>query len=301
MSDTIRDLRDVQFAQVETDLLRDPEISTNLKALYSLLITYGPDRIFPGQDKLAACLGVTRETVNRWLKQLKDLYLVTWSPSKDAPTNEYAILGYAFHWRKRQGNDDVIVESHPSAPVIVGSHPKEGDVIVGSQGVCAQDHRGCDPTITRSRSSYPDPANHMVSDPEETWSTCQAELQMQMTRPAYDTWIKPCCLTALDVEEGAATIEVPTVYAQEWLRDRFDGVVRRTLAGIAGVSFDDLSITYQVAGEDPEPDDPPPRPGTRITVNLSATPAGRARSRSRGPHKRAPPITVDVVPEQMSF
>jgi hypothetical protein len=79
---------------VEAELLRDPRITPQCKALYSLLITYGPRRIFPSQQTLGKCLGVSRQTVKTWLDELKALGLITWTP-RNGSSNEYDILGYA--------------------------------------------------------------------------------------------------------------------------------------------------------------------------------------------------------------
>lgn len=91
---TIRDLRHIQYAQVETELLRDPTISPQCKALYGLLITYGPERIFPGHQRLADCLGTSTKSIRRWLNQLRARGLIDWS-RRGSTSNEYTILGYA--------------------------------------------------------------------------------------------------------------------------------------------------------------------------------------------------------------
>jgi hypothetical protein len=131
----IRDMRDMGYAQVESELLRDPTITPQCKALYGLLITYGPSRIFPGHETLAGCLGVKRRTVITWLTKLKALGLIDWA-RREGTSNDYFILGYKNLLRLKL----------------------EG-VIQGSQGVCNQDHRGCDLGDTGSRSPYPDPIN----------------------------------------------------------------------------------------------------------------------------------------------
>jgi hypothetical protein len=78
---------------VETALLRNPDITPQQKALYGLLITYGPQRIFPGQQTLADCLGATRQTVSRWLGELKETGLIGWE-RRTGTSNKYYILGY---------------------------------------------------------------------------------------------------------------------------------------------------------------------------------------------------------------
>ena len=139
----LRDLRDLQFAQIESGLLRDPDIPDPLIRLYGLLLSYGPSNIFPGQTLLAKQSGTTRETVNRRLRKLQVLGLIDWQPHPTRSTNVYYILGYANH---------LALKSASAEGVTAASHPTNSGVTAASQGVCPGDHRGCDATVTRSRS-----------------------------------------------------------------------------------------------------------------------------------------------------
>jgi hypothetical protein len=119
---------------VENALLRDPRISPQCKALYGLLITYGPERIFPGQETLAACLGTTRQTVSRWLSELRDLGLIGWE-RRTGTSNKYYILGYSNFLEggvtpTLQGcnasvTGDVIPTLHDLEPVNQNQEPEE--------------------------------------------------------------------------------------------------------------------------------------------------------------------------------
>ncbi len=93
MAQTLRDLRS-HFAQVENGFLRDPDFTPQQKALYSLLVTYGPDRIFPGHKKLAECMNVSPRSVARWLDDLRGCGLIDWK-RRTGTSNSYSILGYA--------------------------------------------------------------------------------------------------------------------------------------------------------------------------------------------------------------
>jgi len=93
-SDSIEDRRQNPWAMVENELLRDSRISPQCKALYGLLITYGPQSIFPGQETLAECMGTTRQTIKRWLDDLRLQKLIDWE-NRTGTSNKYYILGYA--------------------------------------------------------------------------------------------------------------------------------------------------------------------------------------------------------------
>jgi len=93
MTDSLHDERIIPFAMIEKEVLRNPDIPPKLKALYGLLISYGPERIFPGQERLAAEMGVSRITINTWLKELRDEHkLIDWQ-RRGSTSNLYRILG----------------------------------------------------------------------------------------------------------------------------------------------------------------------------------------------------------------
>jgi hypothetical protein len=148
----IRDMRDLGFAQVESALLRDPTITPQCKALYGLLITYGPDRIFPGHNKLAECMGVKRRSIIRWLAELRKHGLIDWE-RRGSTSNNYFILGYKNALEVR-------------ANAIVTQE---------SQQMCQESHNRCDTGITRSRSSYPDPDINMEGPADAGTPTPQSE------------------------------------------------------------------------------------------------------------------------------
>ena len=61
------------FTQVPNLLLKRPDLSHGAKIAYALLLSYAwqQDRCFPGQDALAADMGVERKAVIRYLQELK--------------------------------------------------------------------------------------------------------------------------------------------------------------------------------------------------------------------------------------
>lgn len=133
VTQTLRDMRGVQYAQVETELLRDPTITPQCKTLYSLLITYGPTSIFPGHKTLAEALGVSRPTIIKWLQGLRDVGVIDWENRKGT-SNWYVILGY------------------------------KGGVKQALQGVSSPVDRGCQAQLTRSTCTNPDPPIHKDAD-----------------------------------------------------------------------------------------------------------------------------------------
>jgi len=71
---------------------------------------------------------------------------------------------------------------------------------------------------------------------DETWQAALGELQLEMTRATFETWVKPTSL--MSYEDGRFAIAVPNAYAQEWLQNRLLSTVKRVLTGITGRSVE---------------------------------------------------------------
>lgn len=72
--------------------------------------------------------------------------------------------------------------------------------------------------------------------PEKVWQAVLGELQLQMTKATFDTWVKQTQVLAY--EDGTFIIGVQNGYAKDWLENRLRGTVKRTLAGIVNRSVE---------------------------------------------------------------
>ncbi len=83
-----------------------------------------------------------------------------------------------------------------------------------------------------------------MADPtaQRVWDAALGQLQIHVTRPNYDTWLKDT--RGLRVEAGHFVVGVPTEFVKEWLGTRMRGLVSQTIGGILGqpteVSFEIL-------------------------------------------------------------
>ncbi len=64
---------------------------------------------------------------------------------------------------------------------------------------------------------------------EQAWQVAIGQLQMDMPKAAFDTWVSAAELVSY--EEGIFTIGVKNAYARDWLADRLSATVQRILAG----------------------------------------------------------------------
>jgi chromosomal replication initiator protein len=90
---------------------------------------------------------------------------------------------------------------------------------------------------------------------EQAWQSVLAQLQMEMPRASYDTWVRDTRPTAY--ENGIITVGVRNAYARDWLESRLATTVSRLLIGIlnsnVAVEFVVSQVTETDLHTDPEP------------------------------------------------
>ena len=67
---------------------------------------------------------------------------------------------------------------------------------------------------------------------QEIWEAALGELQLQVNKPNYDTWLKDT--TGISYQDDLFVVGVPNVFIAEWLTNRLYSVIKRTLASITG-------------------------------------------------------------------
>jgi len=85
------------------------------------------------------------------------------------------------------------------------------------------------------------------------WQSALSELELQMTKATFNTWLRPARLLAWgpDTNDGSdngstrVVLGVPNGYVKDWLENRLLTPIQRTLCGIAGQP---VEITFQVGG-----------------------------------------------------
>jgi len=110
---------------------------------------------------------------------------------------------------------------------------------------------------------------------EQAWHSVLAQLQMEMPRASYDTWVRDTRPIAYD--NGLITVGVRNAYARDWLESRLATTVSRMLIGIlnsnVSVSFVVSQADENDSHADPEPASAPieittPEPNPRH-INLN--------------------------------
>jgi chromosomal replication initiator protein len=77
-----------------------------------------------------------------------------------------------------------------------------------------------------------------MGDPaaQRIWNAALGQLQIHVTRPNYDTWLKNT--RGLRLEDGQFVIGAPNEFVKEWLATRMRGIVTQTVGGIMGQSVE---------------------------------------------------------------
>lgn len=91
-----------------------------------------------------------------------------------------------------------------------------------------------------------------VRSPKDLWLTALGQLELQVTRPNYETWLRNT--VGLQLEEAELSVGVPTDFAVEWLRSRMSALINRTISQLLGR---EVTVTFQVLGAPATPAPPP--------------------------------------------
>ena len=88
----------------------------------------------------------------------------------------------------------------------------------------------------------------MASDApaQRTWEAALGRLQLQVTRPSYDTWLRDT--VGLSIDGEALVVGVPTTFAAEWLGGRMHGLIETAVASVARAP---LGVRFAVRGAAP--------------------------------------------------
>jgi chromosomal replication initiator protein len=78
-----------------------------------------------------------------------------------------------------------------------------------------------------------------MQNPHKIWQAALGELELQMTRATYNTWIRP--VSAVSYDHDTFVLGTPNAYIKDWLENRLYAPIQRTLSGILG-----REITVQI-------------------------------------------------------
>ena len=127
-----------------------------------------------------------------------------------------------------------------------------------------------------------------IMQTDDIWQTTLGQLQLQMPRTTYDTWVKHS--QGLAYEDGTFVVGVPNGYARDWLEERLHNMIKRTLQGVHGRSVEVRYVVWTraagelLAGEDFLVAQEVPGAGQRTGTGRAEEPAGQDTARLDVPY-----------------
>ena len=79
-------------------------------------------------------------------------------------------------------------------------------------------------------------------DAEQAWQSALGQLQMEMPKASFDTWVRDTQIASYD--DGLFTVSVRNAYARDWLESRLSSTVTRLLMGIMNRSVEVDFVVY---------------------------------------------------------
>lgn len=77
------------------------------------------------------------------------------------------------------------------------------------------------------------------------WQSILAQLEMKLSRPSFDTWLKSTNLLSMDNDE--LVIVVPNEFAKDWLENRYNAIIK---AKAYTVLNKNVTLKFIIAGEE---------------------------------------------------
>jgi chromosomal replication initiator protein len=97
---------------------------------------------------------------------------------------------------------------------------------------------------------------------KKIWNATLGELELQMTRATFDTWLKDSRL--LSYEEGEFVVGVRNDYAKDWLENRLKDTILRALTSILG---EEAQVRFVVWSDELIAPPPPVLPNKPVAVS----------------------------------
>jgi chromosomal replication initiator protein len=83
--------------------------------------------------------------------------------------------------------------------------------------------------------------------PDQVWQAALGQLQLEIPKSTFDTWVRGTALLAQD--DDAYVVGVNNAYAKDWLENRLQGAVKRTLTSVVGRNVDVRFVVSPAQGQ----------------------------------------------------
>ena len=84
--------------------------------------------------------------------------------------------------------------------------------------------------------------------PSQLWSTTLGQLEVEIPRPNFETWLRQT--SAFSLEKNILTVETPSTFVSEMLEHRLSNTIERTLKRVTNVA---ITVKFRVQSESSSP------------------------------------------------
>src|SRR3989344_829432 len=96
-------------------------------------------------------------------------------------------------------------------------------------------------------------------DHDQLWQSALAEVELQISRPNFATWLKSSQLVS--TEEGVALVALPNVFAKEWVEKKYCKII---LGAIRSIDASTKKVEFMVRNASAPVSAPRSRPSSAI-------------------------------------
>ena len=121
------------------------------------------------------------------------------------------------------------------------------------------------------------------TDPGQLWAAVLGQLQMQVTKPNFDTWLKHT--SGLAYADGEFVVGTPNAFVAEMLEQRMYSLIAQTVEGVVEAEVEvrfAVESAWAPSGESADPDAEAGHPHPRIEYGAGSNPPPQGREGEDG-------------------
>jgi chromosomal replication initiator protein len=106
---------------------------------------------------------------------------------------------------------------------------------------------------------------------EHAWQATLGQLQLEMSKASYDTWVRSAEFLSYDEEARLVEVGVKNAYAKDWIEDRLSAKMKRLLTGMIGNPVE-IKVRVWTAATPPVTTPPVTTPKVDVTSTTASLP-----------------------------
>lgn len=236
---------EVTSTEVKGETSSTTEVRALVKEIFSTVGMYGADL-----EKVSALVTLDQaKRIARWVNWAREnapryesppgiakwqlLRDPRWEPNEP----EHRWDREEFDWDYESPDLVTLSEAEQEAP------DTQQEILAGDEGNTS----GANAQIIEPLPTYSTRLPGDSADANSIWQATLRELELALPKVAFDTWVRPSFALGF-TEDGALMVGVHSVHAEEWMKNRLQTTIERTVTGVAGKT---ISVRYQVGSKRP--------------------------------------------------